>query len=145
MNIWHPAPRGLINASATERWTRKRPAPDIVVYLWIWSQRDEGAPPTRRQVAKIFGWTEHQSRKMIERVKADTIEWRLYTSPRASKGKRPSASSDYRRLQDNPAQYPPSIRPDPPDHTGASTLHTQHNTETEASGLEGMKEWLALK
>ena len=145
MNIWHPAPRGLINTAATERWSRKRPAPEIVVYLWVWSQRDEGAPPTRRQVARVFGWTEHQSRKMIERVKADMNEWRLYISPRAKKGKRPTAPSDFRHLGAPVAHYPPRNHPDSPDRAGASTRQQHNNTETERACLEEMKEWQALK
>jgi hypothetical protein len=144
MNIWHPAPRGLINTAATERWTRKRPAPDIVVYLWIWSQRDEGAPPTRRQVAKVFGWTEHHSRKLIERVKADMNEWRLYISPRGSAGKRPAGTSDSKTLRDSVAQVSHRIHQGSPDRGRVSTLQQHNNTETEAC-LEGMKEWQALK
>jgi hypothetical protein len=144
MNIWHPAPRGLINSAATERWTRKRPAPEIVVYLWIWSQRDECAPPTRRQVATVFGWTEHQARKMIVRVKDDMNEWRLYTSPRAQKGRRPPDASNDANLRERGARIPPTNHHDSPDHTGASTQHSQHTTETERPCLEDMKEWQAL-
>ena len=124
MNIWHPAPRGLINSAATERWTRKRPAPEIVVYLWVWSQRDEGAPPTRRQVAKIFGWTEHYARTMIRRVKADMDEWEQYTSLRKVTAKRPPQPSKNGQVRNRSAH--------------------NHNTEPDQA-LEGMREWQAIK
>ena len=145
MKIWHPAPRGLINTAATERWSRKRPAPDIVVYLWVWSQRDEGAPPTRRQVAKVFGWTEHQARKMIDTVKQDMNEWLSYISPRPTKGRRPGVNRENNHLRDHVAQEPPRVHQESPDRGRVSTLHKHDTTETEIACLEGMKEWQALK
>ena len=145
MKIWPPAPRGLINASATERWSRKRQAPDIVVYLWVWSQRDEGAPPTRRQVAKVFGWTEHQARKMIETVKQDMNEWHAYISPRPARGRHPTTGRNTSHLDDSVTQISPAIHQVPPDRARISTRHNKHTTETEVEGLEGMKEWQALK
>ncbi len=89
MLIWHPAPRGLINAAATHRWTKKNPAPDIVVYLWVWSQRDDGFTPSRNDIARTFGWTEHYARKMIRRVKEDSQRWQQLTKPKRL-GRRPS-------------------------------------------------------
>lgn len=142
MNIWHPAPRGLINAAATIRWTRKHTAPDLVVYLWIWSQQDDGAPPTRRQVAAIFGWTEHQARKMIAQVKQDRNDWLRLTSPTSTPGRRPTMPNDYRQLEHPARQVSTKKRHDSPDRARVSTQQPQHTTQTD-SELEAA--WQAIK
>ncbi len=143
MKIWHPAPRGLVNAAATTRWTRKHPAPELVVYLWVWSQRDEGTPPTRRQVAGIFGWTEHHARKMIEVVKQDQTEWLRAYPPTSSSSRRPPHPSKTKHLPPPGDQHSPSKHHGSPDRARVSTQHHTNTTVTES--YEEMKEWRALE
>ena len=124
--IWHPAPRGLIMSAALKKWTRKQPAPDLVVYLWAWSQMDDGEKPTRRQLARDFGWTEHKARTVIDRVKDDRKAWHDMTAPKAAPTRRPPVSNNGGHLGDRTAQEPPRNNQEPPDRTRGST--TQHNT-----------------
>ena len=148
MRIWHPAPRGLINEAAAERWTRKKPAPALVVYMWIWSQRDDGTPPTRRQVARLFGWTEHHARTMIRKVGEDQNEWRRLCSPKqAPKAAQqsPSQRSDSSNLQGRTAQPSPRFNPESPDRARAITQHNTQHTDRERLSLEEMRTWQALK
>lgn len=126
--IWHPAPRGLIMAAATERWTRQAPAPDLVVYLWVWSQYDDRERPTRRQVARLFGWTEHHARTLLQRVNEDHAAWLVLTSPGASKSRRPPKPSNDADIGDPAAQIPPDSARIPPDRARASTPQSHHNT-----------------
>jgi hypothetical protein len=124
--IWHPAPRGLVIAAATERWTRDRPAPDLVVYLWTWSQYDDGERPTRRQLARLFGWTEHHARTLLARVRADHAAWLEAHPPTLKQGHRPNSPWNDEDLPPPAAQIRPgfaAIRP----IAGASS---QHNTHT---------------
>ena len=145
MKIWHPAPRGLIHAAAVERWTKENPAPDLVVYLWVYSQRDEGEAPTRRQVARLFGWSEHRSRKMISRVGQDHKEWLIATSPKLRTSGSPPKSNKTNNLQKQNAQDSPTKNRDSPYRGRASTRHHTYKTGTEAVCLEEMPEWQALK
>ena len=142
--IWHPAPRGLITAAAAIRWTRARPAPDLVVYLWTWSQRDDGAPPTRRQLAAIFGWTEHRARIMIERVRNDQNEWRESYSPEARAGRQPGQANDFSKLGAQIAQKSPKNRQESPDRGRGNKLHTQNKTR-ERGSLESEDIWQVFK
>jgi len=124
--IWHPAPRGLVMAAALRKWTRKQPAPDLVVYLWAWSQMDDGERPTRRQLARDFGWTEHKARTMIDRVKDDRKAWHDMTAPKSTPSRRPAYSNNGGHLDDRTAQKPPKNRHDSPDR--GRVFKTQHNT-----------------
>ena len=126
--IWHPAPRGLIHAAAAERWTREHPAPDIVVYLWIWSQRDDGAPPSKRDVMRYFGWSDHYARKMLTRVRDDYAAWVRAVSPGSTPGHLPPATSYYNGLPGSDLQKSPRNLRKSPDRARGST--TQHNTPT---------------
>ena len=132
--IWHPAPRGLIIAAATERWTRQQPAPDLVVYLWVWAQYDDSERPTRRQVARLFGWTEHDARKLLDRVKEDYAEWLVMTGPARRKGRRPPKASDDADLGDTIARNPPDSARISPAREGATTTQSQDNTLTLVQG-----------
>ena len=98
MKIWHPAPRGLVLQAAAERWTKDNPAPQIVVYLWTWSMHDDGEHPTRRQIARLFGWTEHYSRSMLDRVKTDRAEWQA-AYPNRAPGHLPPTLNDTGNLR----------------------------------------------
>ncbi len=127
MNIWHPAPRGLIVAAATERWTRERPATELVVYLWVWSQREDGERPTRRQIARLFGWTEHYARKMLIRVAEDHEQWLKMVSPKTVGSRHPPEHNDSEDLQNRITQDSPRIIRDSPDRVREFT--TQSNSK----------------
>jgi hypothetical protein len=124
--IWHPAPRGLVIAAATERWTRDRPAPDLVVYLWTWSQYDDGERPTRRQLARLFGWTEHHARTLLARVKADHAAWMTAHPPTLKQGRRPQPPCNGADLQANGTQNRPGFAANRP----IAGVRSQHNTNT---------------
>ena len=126
--IWHPAPRGLVIAAATERWTRERPAPDLVVYLWTWSQFDDGERPTRRQLARLFGWTEHHARTLLTRIKADHAAWLEAHPPTLKQSRRPGPPRNGADLRPPAAQEPPRNNQEPPDRARVSTTHSQHTT-----------------
>lgn len=145
MQIWHPAPRGLIQAAAVEHWTKEKPAPDLVVYLWVYSQRDCGESPTRRQVARLFGWTEHRSRKMLARVAADHSAWLKATSPTLRTGNRPPKANQINNIAAQVTHISPKIHHNSPDRAREFTPHHKQNTETDRSCLEEMREWQALK
>jgi hypothetical protein len=136
--IWHPAPRGLVTAAATERWTRQHPAPDLVVYLWVWSQHDDGERPTRRQIARLFGWTEHHARTLLKRVKADHSAWHQAHPPRTRHSYRPPKPSNGADLRDQVAQVSPTFHHESPDHAGAFT--TQHTHSTTGTRPEPVKD-----
>ena len=127
-----------MNAAATEHWTRQHPAPDLVVYLWVWSQHDDGEHPTRRQVARLFGWTEHHARTLLRRVKTDHLTWCRQYPPRTAPGQRPLTLSNGADLREGIAQESPRIHHDSPDHAGAIT--TQHNTPTTGTRQELVQE-----
>jgi hypothetical protein len=129
--IWHPAPRGLIQSAAIERWTREQPAPDLVVYLWTWSQRDDNEHPTRRQLARLFGWTEHRARQMLARVADDHKSWLKSFSPTLRNSPRPPQPNNGAQLHEQFARKSPKNHHDSPDHAHAITLK---NTKTQATG-----------
>ncbi len=133
MNVWHPAPRGLVIAAATERWTKERPAPQLVVYLWVWSQREDGENPTRRQVARLFGWTEHYARLMVDRVRTEHREWLESFSPAAQTSDRPPKPRNHTNLDGHIAQKKPAITQISPDRARVFTRqsNTQHTTHSE--------------
>ena len=137
--IWHPAPRGLVIAAATERWTRDRPAPDLVVYLWTWSQYDDGERPTRRQLARLFGWTEHHARTLLARVRADHAAWAEAHPPTLSHSRRPQPPRNGEHLRPHAAQESPRNHQEPPDHAGVST--TQHTHTTGPGPVQGGRSW----
>lgn len=129
--IWHPIPRGLVNAAAAERWTRKRPAPKLVVYAWIWSQHDDGERPSRRDIRDLFGWTEHGARTMIARVKEDRNAWLQAYSPKhapRTAQQPPSRPSHSKHLEPQAAQQPPRVHQETPDRACAFTLHSHTHT-----------------
>ena len=146
--IWHPAPRGLIHSAAVERWTREHPAPDLVVYLWVWSQHDDRERPTRRQVARLFGWSEHRARKMLSRVSGDFEAWQKAFSPTLAHSQRPPQPSNGAQLHDQNARFSPKNHQDSPDHARAITLHnkTKHfstgtSTSTSTRENKGFPSW----
>lgn len=126
--IWHPAPRGLIVDAAVGNWTRDNPAPDLVVYLWIWAQRDDGENPTRRRVAQRFGWTEHYARQMVDRVRKEHREWVEEFSPAAFRSRRPAESSNDANLRALISRKSPRNTQVSPDHARAITTHPQNTT-----------------
>jgi hypothetical protein len=130
MNVWHPAPRGLVIAASTERWTKDRPAPQLVVYLWIWSQRDDGENPTRRQVARLFGWTEHYARLMVDRVRTEHQEWVNAFSPETRKTNHPASRRTDNNLREQIAQNKPAITQISPDRAREFTSQSNsHHTQ----------------
>ena len=128
MMIWHPAPRGLVVAAATERWTRENPAPQLIAYLWIWSQYDDGERPTRRQVARLFGWTEYYAKQMLRRVKAEHSEWQTSFLPKSKSGHKPPVISKNGHLRGGFTHKKPDIARVLPDQGCAVT--TQHKQKT---------------
>ena len=144
--IWHPAPRGLIQAAAVERWTRDKPAPDLVAYLWIWSQKEDGENPTRRQIARLFGWTEHYSRKMLARVKHDHQAWVAMVSPQLKSSHRPPIDNDFEQLRTRITQKSPRKNQKSPDREREFTSQNKNKTRTEEKTLRPEDEiWQALK
>lgn len=143
--IWHPAPRGLIHAAAVENWTREHPAPDLVVYLWTWSQRDDGERPTRRQVARLFGWTEHKARKMLSRVADDHGAWLAAFPPTLKNSYRPPQTSNGEHLHEQIARKSPKNHHDSPDRAREFTLHHTHKTSQRVTSTRTEQEippWL---
>ena len=140
--IWHPAPRGLITAAATERWTKEHPAPQLVAYLWIWSQYDDRERPTRRSIARQFGWSEYYAKQMLRRVHLEHAAWVAAFSPESKTAHRPRQTNDSSRLGDGIPANQPHFNQDSPDRAGAVTTHTQHNT---SRGGEEIGEWPARR
>ena len=143
--IWHPAPRGLIHAAAVERSTREHPAPDLVVYLWTWSQRDDGERPTRRQGARLFGWSEHRSRTMLSRVADDHGAWLDAVSPTLRNSQRPPQPSNGAQLHEQNARKSPKNHHVSPDHAREFTLHhnkTHPTTGTSTRPEQEIPSWL---
>ena len=83
MTRWIPAPLPAIHAANRHRWTTENPAPEVVGYLVVWADLQEGRRPSRRSMAEHLGWSTYQARKLIETVKADLDAWVSRTAQRA--------------------------------------------------------------
>ena len=83
MTRWIPAPLPAIHAANRHRWTTDNPAPEVVGYLVVWADLQEGRRPSRRSMAEHLGWSTYQARKLIEMVKSDLDAWVSRTAQRA--------------------------------------------------------------
>ena len=59
MTRWIPAPLPAIHAANRHRWTTENPAPEVVGYLIVWSDLQEGRRPSRRSMAEHLGVAYH--------------------------------------------------------------------------------------
>ena len=84
---------------------------------------DEGERPTRRQIARLFGWSEHYARQMLERVKTERTEW-VESYPKTHMANLPPMGNEIRRLREqNTHKSPTKIRVSP-DRAGDSQYNT---------------------
>ena len=140
---WHPAPRDLIRKSGKRRRSRENPAEEVVGYLWIWHLLDEGETPTRREMARDLGWSEHQARGMLDKVRAAFTEWRILTAtnrPAAAEFRprvatdRPGHSSDIATLDADTAQGSPrTAQESPPTRARFTITHTEQDRNTDVA------------
>ena len=68
---------------------------------------DDGEHPTRRQIARLFGWTEHYSRSMLDRVKQDRAEW-IEAYPNRAPSHLPPDLNNHMDLAGRNARYSPT-------------------------------------
>ena len=87
MKQWQPVPSELAAALVKHRWTRDNPAPEVVAYLWAWKLIRDDVNVSIRDVANYAGWTRWKSRNLLERVKAEKLNWEETTQ-----GKKPHDS-----------------------------------------------------
>ena len=147
---WHPAPRELIRKAGKHRRSRDNPADEVVGYLWVWHLFDEGEKPTRRELARDLGWTEHRARGMLETVRASFTEWRVLTAtnrPAAAESRpwaaqsRPQYPNNGGTMSDESAHKSPQVaRGSPPTRARFTITHTEQDKDTMTAAVAGRLE-----
>ena len=83
---------------------------------------DDGERPTRRQIARLFGWSEHYARQMLMRVKTERNEW-VESYPRTQTPNIPLESNKIKNIREqNSQKYSKKI------HVSPDRARDSHNT-----------------
>ena len=72
---WHPFPARLAAALGLLRWSPANPAPEGVVYAYVWHLCHTGAQPKIREIATYAGRGKTWAGRVLKRVHADRALW----------------------------------------------------------------------
>ena len=76
---WHPAPADLTADLVKHQWTKDRPAPYLVAYLWVWHLLHYGSTVSIRDLSTYAGYSRWRARQIRDRVFRDMEGWKHRT------------------------------------------------------------------
>ena len=125
---WHPAPQSMIDAALVERFSKAKPAPEIVGFLAVFARLDTASPWTARRLAEWAGWSRWQAAKTIDAAKEWKAAWADsgHSKQKASGHQYPTTANTY---STDPATFRTDSGKKQPSRAGI--YNTKHNnTET---------------
>ena len=139
---WHPAPADLTADLVKHKWTKDRPAPFLVAYLWVWHLLHYGSSVSIRDLSAYAGYSRWRARQIRDRVFLDMEGWKHRTqkngqqpdSHRTTTGQQPdSAPSNGGSLEPQTGQPPDSYQTatgQPPDDHARSTYTNKSTSKS---------------
>jgi len=75
MESWQPLPTAMAAGLVKCRWTKENPAPEAVVYLWVWTLLYQGASVSIRDAAEYAAWSRWKAEQILKGLKEEKAGW----------------------------------------------------------------------